>query len=66
MNNQMILDFLLKIRQNIDVLIQTVQQPNNSSEDAIKTIRDTRIDMTHLYNLFKAEGQLLGLKNSLI
>ncbi len=62
----MILDFLLKIRQNIDVLIQTVQQPNNSSEDAIKTIRDTRIDMTHLYNLFKAEGQLLGLKNSLI
>lgn len=66
MNNQMILDFLLKIRQNIDVLIQTVQQPNNSSEEAIKTIRDTRIDMTHLYNLFKAEGQLLGLKNSLI
>ena len=66
MKNQMILDFLLKIRQNIDVLIQTVQQPNNSSEEAIKTIRDTRIDMTHLYNLFKAEGQLLGLKNSLI
>lgn len=66
MNNQMILDFLLKIRQNIDVLIQTVSQPNNSSEEAIKTIRDTRIDMTHLYNLFKAEGQLLGLKNSLI
>jgi len=66
MNNQMILDFLLKIRQNIDVLIQTMQQPNNSSEEAIKTIRDTRIDMTHLYNLFKAEGQLLGLKNSLI
>ena len=62
----MILDFLLKIRQNIDVLIQTVSQPNNSSEEAIKTIRDTRIDMTHLYNLFKAEGQLLGLKNSLI
>ena len=63
----MILDFLLKIRQNIDVLIQTMQQPNNNSpEETIKTIRDTRIDMTHLYNLFKAEGQLLGLKNSLI
>lgn len=62
----MILDFLLKIRQNIDVLIQTVQQTNHSSEEAIKTIRDTRIDMTHLYNLLKAEGQLLGLKNSLV
>ena len=62
----MILDFLLKIRQNIDVLIQTVQQTNHSSEEAIKIIRDTRIDMTHLYNLLKAEGQLLGLKNSLV
>ena len=66
MNNQMILDFLMKIRQNIDVLIQTVSQQNNSSEEALKTIRDTRIDMTHIYNIFKAEGQILGMKNSLL
>ena len=62
----MILDFLMKIRQNIDVLIQTVSQQNNSSEEALKTIRDTRIDMTHIYNIFKAEGQILGMKNSLL
>ena len=62
----MILDFLMKIRQNIDVLIQTVSQQNNSSEESLKTIRDTRIDMTHIYNIFKAEGQILGMKNSLL
>ncbi len=62
MNKQLILDFLHKIRQNIDVLIMNLSRTDINSEESTKIIRDTRIDMTHLYNLLKAEECLKNIQ----
>ena len=63
MNKQLILDFLHKIRQNIDVLIMNLSRTDINSEESTKIIRDTRIDMTHLYNLLKAEESLKNIQS---
>ncbi len=63
MNKQLIFDFLHKIRQNIDVLIMNLSRTDINSEESTKIIRDTRIDMTHLYNLLKAEESLKNIQS---
>ena len=58
MNNQLIQDFVNKIRALVESLSLEVLKTNIDTKDALAKIKSVRADMTHLYNLLKIEEDI--------
>ena len=58
MSNQLILEFVNKIRATVKAINLEVLKTNVDPKDALAKIKLARADMTHLYNLLKIEEDL--------
>ena len=64
MNNQQLIDFLNKIRQNIESFSLTVSKGEVDTKEASVIIKETKNNLTHLQNILKAEESLREMKAS--
>ena len=64
MNNQLLIDFLNKIRNNIDVLSMAFSKTEIDTKESTVKIKETKNDLTHLHNLLKAEESLQEMRQS--
>ena len=58
MNNQLIQDFVNKIRATVEAINLEVLKTNIDPRDALAKVKQARADMTHLYNLLKIEEDI--------
>ena len=58
MNNQLLNDFIQKIRQNIDSLYLEINKTPIDTKEPLNKIKQTKNDLTHLYNLIKIEENI--------
>ena len=58
MNNQLLNDFVTKIRVNVETLSLEVSRNSIDTKETFQTIKQTRNDLTHLYNLIKIEENI--------
>ena len=58
MNNQLIQEFVNKIRATVEAINLEVLKTNIDPKDALAKIKSAWADMTHLYNLLKIEEDL--------
>ena len=58
MNNNLIQDFISKIRQNIESLSLEINKTPIDTKEAFQKIRQTKSDLTHVYNLLKIEENI--------
>ena len=58
MNNQLLNDFIQKIRQNIDSLYLEINKTTIDTKESLNKIKQTKNDLTHLYNLIKIEENI--------
>ena len=64
MNNQLLNDFIQKIRQNIDSLYLEINKTPVDTKEALQKIRQTKNDLTHMYNLLKIEESIQEINAS--
>ena len=57
-NNNLIQDFINKIRQNIDSLSLEINRTPIDTKEAFQKIRQTKNDLTHIFNLIKIEENI--------
>ena len=62
MNNQLLIDFLNKIRHNIDSLGLSFSKTEIDTKEATGKIKETKNDLMHLHNLLKAEESLQEMR----
>ena len=55
MNNQLLNDFVTRIRVNVESLSLEISRNNIDTKEAFQKIRQTKSDLTHMYNLLKIE-----------
>ena len=58
MNNQLLNDFIQKIRQNIDSLYLEINKTPIDAKETLQKIRQTKSDLTHMFNLIKIEENI--------
>ena len=58
MNNQLLNDFVTRIRVNVETLSLEVSRNSIDTKETFNTIRQTKNDLTHLYNLIKIEENI--------
>ena len=63
MNNQLI-DFLNKIRKNIESFNTTICKSEIDAKEALEIIKETKNNLTHLQNILRAEESLRESKTS--
>ena len=64
MNNQQLIEFLNKIRQNIESFSLTVSKGEVDTKEASLIIKETKNNLIHLQNIVKAEESLREMKAS--
>ena len=64
MNNQLLNDFIQKIRQNIDSLYLEINKTPIDTKETTQKIRQTKNDLTHMYNLLKIEESIQEINAS--
>ena len=64
MNNQLLNDFIQKIRQNIDSLYLEINKTPIDAKETTQKIRQTKNDLTHMYNLLKIEESIQEINAS--
>ena len=64
MNNQQLIEFLNKIRQNIESFSLTVSKGDVDTKEASLIIKETKNNLTHLQNIVRAEESLREMKAS--
>ena len=64
MNNQLLNDFIKKIRQNIDSLYLEINKTPIDTKETTQKIRQTKNDLTHMYNLLKIEESIQEINAS--
>ena len=58
MNNQLIQEFLNKIRATVEAINLEVLKTIVDPKDALAKVKQARADLTHLYNLLKIEEDI--------
>ena len=58
MNNNLINDFVNKIKGTVESLSLEVLKTNIDPRDALAKVKCARADLTHLYNLLKIEEDI--------
>ena len=58
MNNQLLNDFITRIRVNVESLSLEISRNNIDTKEAFQKIRQTKSDLTHMYNLLKIEESI--------
>ena len=58
MNNQLLNDFVTRIRVNVESLSLEISRNNIDTKEAFQKIRQTKSDLTHMYNLLKIEESI--------
>ena len=64
MNNQLLNDFIQKIRQNIDSLYLEINKTPIDTKETTQKIRQTKNDLIHMYNLLKIEESIQEINAS--
>ena len=58
MNNQILNDFVTRIRVNVESLSLEVSRNTIDTTESLNKIKQTKNDLTHLYNLIKIEENI--------
>ena len=58
MNNQLLTDFVNRIRVNVECLSLEVSRNTVDTKETFDKIKQTKNDLTHLYNLIKIEENI--------
>ena len=58
MNNQLLNDFVSRIRVNVESLSLEVSRNSIDTKETFQTIKQMKNDLTHLYNLIKIEENI--------
>ena len=58
MNNQLLNDCITRIRVNVESLSLEISRNNIDTKEAFQKIRQTKSDLTHMYNLLKIEESI--------
>jgi hypothetical protein len=58
MNNQLLNDFVTRIRVNVESLSLEVSRNTVDTKETFHKIKQTKNDLTHLYNLIKIEENI--------
>ena len=58
MNNQLLNDFVTRIRVNVESLSLEVSRNTVDTKETFQTIKQMKNDLTHLYNLIKIEENI--------
>ena len=58
MNNQLLNDFVTRIRVNVETLSLEVSRNKIDTKETFDKIKQTKNDLTHLYNLIKIEENI--------
>ena len=58
MNNQLLNDFVTRIRVNVETLSLEVSRNTIDTKESLNKIKQTKNDLTHLYNLIKIEENI--------
>ena len=58
MNNQLLNDFVTRIRVNVETLSLEVSRNTIDTKQTFDTIKQMKNDLTHLYNLIKIEENI--------
>jgi hypothetical protein len=58
MNNQLLNDFVTRIRVNVESLSLEVSRNTIDTKETFDKIKQTKNDLTHLYNLIKIEENI--------
>ena len=58
MNNQLLNDFATRIRVNVETLSLEVSRNTVDTKETFDKIKQTKNDLTHLYNLIKIEENI--------
>ena len=58
MNNQLLNDFVTRIRVNVESLSLEVSKNTIDTKETFDKIKQTKNDLTHLYNLIKIEENI--------
>ena len=58
MNNQLLNDFVTRIRVNVESLSLEVSRNTVDTKETFDKIKQTKNDLTHLYNLIKIEENI--------
>ena len=58
MNNQLLNDLVTRIKVNVESLSLEISRNNIDTKEAFQKIRQTKSDLTHMYNLLKIEESI--------
>ena len=58
MNNQLLNDFVTRIRVNVETLSLEVSRNTIDTKETFEKIKQMKTDLTHLYNLIKIEENI--------
>ena len=58
MNTQLLNDFVTRIRVNVESLSLEISRNNIDTKETFNKIKQTKNDLTHLYNLIKIEENI--------
>ena len=58
MNTQLLNDFVRRIRVNVESLSLEISRNNIDTKETFNKIKQTKNDLTHLYNLIKIEENI--------
>ena len=58
MNTQLLNDFVTRIRVNVESLSLEISRNNIDTKETFNKIKQTKNDLTHLYNLMKIEENI--------
>ena len=58
MNNQLLNDFVTRIRVNVESLSLEVSRNTIDTKESLNKIKQTKNDLTHVYNLLKIEENI--------
>ena len=58
MNNQLLNDFVTRIRVNVETLSLEISRNTIDTKETFEKIKQMKTDLTHLYNLIKIEENI--------
>ena len=58
MNTQLLNDYVMRIRINVETLSLEISRNTIDTKETFNTIKQTKNDLTHLYNLIKIEENI--------
>ena len=64
MNTQLLNDFVTRIRVNVESLSLEISRNNIDTKETFNKIKQTKNDLTHLYNLIKIEENIQEIQAS--